>query len=125
MSEENKIKLTYAPPWHRIVLARTGEVLYTTDVKGALLSPEGMEHSFNALTKVIVQEKADETTIAKLITLRHPWKPDASPRVLKPNERGPYNKPLQVEIERLKKENTELKAYQKWAQHRILRSDYE
>lgn len=29
------------------------------------------------------------------------------------------------EIERLKKENTELKAYQKWAQHRILRSDYE
>jgi len=29
------------------------------------------------------------------------------------------------QIERLKKENTELKAYQKWAQHRILRSDYE
>lgn len=29
------------------------------------------------------------------------------------------------EIERLKKENTELKAYKKWAEHRILRSDYE
>ena len=29
------------------------------------------------------------------------------------------------EIERLKRENTELKAYKKWAEHRILRSDYE
>ena len=29
------------------------------------------------------------------------------------------------EIERLKKENTELKAYKKWAEARILRSDYE
>lgn len=29
------------------------------------------------------------------------------------------------EIERLKKENTELKAYKKWAEHRILRSDHE
>lgn len=29
------------------------------------------------------------------------------------------------EIERLKKENTELKAYRKFAEHRILRSDHE
>lgn len=29
------------------------------------------------------------------------------------------------QIERLKVENTELKAYKKWAEHRILRSDYE
>lgn len=108
MSEENKVKLTYAPPWHRIVLARTGEVLYTTDVKGALLSPEGMEHSFNTLTKVIVHEKADETTIAKLLTLRHPWKPNAVPHVPTGRERGPYDKPLLREVERLREENKEL-----------------
>jgi hypothetical protein len=29
------------------------------------------------------------------------------------------------EIERLKTENTELKAYKRWAEHRILRSDHE
>lgn len=29
------------------------------------------------------------------------------------------------EIERLKKENEELRSYKKWAEHRILRSDYE
>jgi hypothetical protein len=29
------------------------------------------------------------------------------------------------EIERLKKENTDLKAYKRWAEHRILRSDHE
>ena len=29
------------------------------------------------------------------------------------------------EIERLKTENKDLKAYKKWAEHRILRSDYE
>lgn len=32
---------------------------------------------------------------------------------------------LRGEVERLKKENTELKAYKKWAEHRILRSDHE
>jgi hypothetical protein len=32
---------------------------------------------------------------------------------------------LRGEVERLKKENTDLKAYKKWAEHRILRSDYE
>lgn len=106
MSEE--IRLTKAPPWHRIVVVRTQNVYYTTDVKGDLLTPEGMQTHFNASTRVLVYEKADEETIAKLLTLRHPWKPDASPRVLKPNERGPYNKPLQAEIERLKKENQEL-----------------
>jgi hypothetical protein len=30
-----------------------------------------------------------------------------------------------TEIEELKKENKELKAYKKWAEHRILRSDQE
>lgn len=29
------------------------------------------------------------------------------------------------EIDRLKAENTELKAYKRWAEHRILRSDHE
>ena len=29
------------------------------------------------------------------------------------------------EIERLKAENTDLKKYKKWAEHRILRSDHE
>ena len=29
------------------------------------------------------------------------------------------------EIERLKRENAELKAWRKWAEHRILRSDHE
>jgi hypothetical protein len=29
------------------------------------------------------------------------------------------------EIERLKKENTELKAYRRWAEQRILRSEHE
>jgi hypothetical protein len=32
---------------------------------------------------------------------------------------------LRGEIERLKTENTELKAYKRWAEHRILRSDHE
>lgn len=32
---------------------------------------------------------------------------------------------LRGEVERLKTENTELKSYKKWAEHRILRSDYE
>jgi len=32
---------------------------------------------------------------------------------------------LRGEVERLKKENTDLKAYKRWAEHRILRSDYE
>jgi len=32
---------------------------------------------------------------------------------------------MQSEIERLKKENTELKAYRKFAEHRILRSEAE
>lgn len=32
---------------------------------------------------------------------------------------------LRGEVERLKTENKELKAYKKWAEHRILRSDYE
>jgi hypothetical protein len=32
---------------------------------------------------------------------------------------------LRGEVERLKKENTDLKAYKRWAEHRILRSDHE
>lgn len=32
---------------------------------------------------------------------------------------------LKGEVERLKAENKDLKAYKKWAEHRILRSDYE
>lgn len=32
---------------------------------------------------------------------------------------------LKGEVERLKTENRDLKAYKKWAEHRILRSDYE
>jgi predicted RNase H-like nuclease (RuvC/YqgF family) len=32
---------------------------------------------------------------------------------------------LRGQVERLKTENAELKAYKKWAEHRILRSDYE
>ena len=32
---------------------------------------------------------------------------------------------LKGEVDRLKVENKELKAYKKWAEHRILRSDYE
>lgn len=32
---------------------------------------------------------------------------------------------LKGEVERLKTENKELKAYKKWAEQRILRSDYE
>ena len=32
---------------------------------------------------------------------------------------------LKGEVERLKEENKELKAYKKWAEARILRSDYE
>lgn len=32
---------------------------------------------------------------------------------------------LKSEVERLKKENTELRSYRKWAEHRILRSDQE
>ena len=32
---------------------------------------------------------------------------------------------LRGEVDRLKTENKELKAYKKWAEHRILRSDHE
>ena len=32
---------------------------------------------------------------------------------------------LRGQVERLKTENAELKAYKKWAEHRILRSDFE
>ena len=32
---------------------------------------------------------------------------------------------LQGEVDRLKQENTELKSYKKWAEHRILRSELE
>ena len=32
---------------------------------------------------------------------------------------------LRGEVERLKAENTDLKKYKKWAEHRILRSDHE
>lgn len=32
---------------------------------------------------------------------------------------------LRGEVDRLKQDNIELKAYKKWAEHRILRSDYE
>lgn len=32
---------------------------------------------------------------------------------------------LRGEVERLKAENTDLKAYKRWAEHRILRSEYE
>jgi hypothetical protein len=32
---------------------------------------------------------------------------------------------LRGQVDRLKTENTELKAYKKWAEQRILRSDYE
>lgn len=73
-------------------------------------------------------------------------KPPAKAKVAPKPQRAPegqktYTMPLEVqawieraqsimnhqkgEIERLKTENTELKAYKKWAEHRILRSDYE
>jgi predicted RNase H-like nuclease (RuvC/YqgF family) len=70
-----------------------------------------------------------------------PAKKTVAKKVTKPKAEPTYAMPMEVknwieqahstinhlrgEIERLKKENTELKAYKKWAEHRILRSDYE
>lgn len=38
---------------------------------------------------------------------------------------GSIMKHLQGEVDRLKQENSELKSYKKWAEHRILRSELE
>lgn len=112
MTEQKKIRLSGVPPWHRVVLARTGEEVYTTEKTGAQLSPDGMEQNFSPLTQVFVHEKASAEMISKLIATRHPWAPNATPHVLEPGERGPYNKPLTMEIERLRKENEEL--HRRW-----------
>ena len=66
-------------------------------------------------------------TVAKKVT-----KPKAEPTYVMPMEVKNWIEQahstinhLRGEVQRLKTENTELKAYKKWAEHRILRSDYE
>ena len=66
-------------------------------------------------------------TVAKKVT-----KPKAGPTYAMPMEVKNWIEQahstinhLRGEVERLKTENKELKAYKKWAEHRILRSDYE
>ena len=93
------------------------------------------------MTKAPAKKATKPAAAKKAVPAKVASAPRKAAEIVRTDSSAVYNMPMEVkdwieraqsimnhqrgEIERLKTENTELKAYKKWAEHRILRSDHE